>query len=82
MPKMTVYLPDDLFAIVKERDLPVSELLQDAIRREMILEAKGEAADRLASELIEEYGEPSARDVAWAQSLVRRGKKPSKRRAG
>lgn len=90
MPKMTVYLPDDLFEAVKERDLPVSELLQEAIRHELVIEAKCAAADRLARELVREYGEPSARDVAWAEQLMTKGKKskratersPRKRRAG
>ena len=32
---MQVYLPDDLYAVVKERQLPASELLQDAVRAEL-----------------------------------------------
>lgn len=81
MPKMTVYLPDDLFEIVKQRELPVSELLQAAIRNQLALEEKRAAADRLARAIVREHGEPSARDLAWADALVGRGGKRA-RRAG
>ena len=32
---MQVYLPDDLYAVVKKRRLPASELLQKAVRAEL-----------------------------------------------
>ena len=32
---MQVYLPDDLYAKVKSRGLPASELLQQAVRAEL-----------------------------------------------
>src|SRR5205823_2324339 len=35
MPRMQVYLPDDLYEAVKDRRLPASELLQDAVRAEV-----------------------------------------------
>jgi post-segregation antitoxin (ccd killing protein) len=35
MPRLQVYLPDDLYRIVKERGMPASELLQDAVRAEI-----------------------------------------------
>jgi len=70
MPKMTVYLPDELYELAKDRGLPVSELLQQAIRREIDLQQKRAAADRLVEDLVEEHGEPSARDVSWAETLV------------
>jgi len=31
MPRMQLYLPDDLYELVKERGLPASELLQKAV---------------------------------------------------
>ena len=34
MPRMQVYLPDDLYKLVKKKRLPASELLQDAVRAE------------------------------------------------
>jgi post-segregation antitoxin (ccd killing protein) len=33
MPKVSVYLPDDLYRSAKEHDLPISKLTQDALRR-------------------------------------------------
>ena len=35
MPRMQVYLPDDLYEEVKARNLPASELLQEAVRSEL-----------------------------------------------
>lgn len=35
MPRLQVYLPDDLHAEVKARGLPASELLQAAVRAEV-----------------------------------------------
>jgi len=35
MPRIQVYLPDDLYQQVKERGLPASELLQEAVRAEL-----------------------------------------------
>lgn len=43
MPRLQVYLPDDLHAEVKARRLPASELLQAAVRAEI------ERLDRLAA---------------------------------
>jgi hypothetical protein len=35
MPRMQVYLPADLYDLVKKRQLPASELLQKAVRAEL-----------------------------------------------
>ena len=35
MPRMQVYLPDDLYEQVKRRHLPASELLQEAVRADL-----------------------------------------------
>lgn len=74
-----MYLPDDLHAVVKRRKLPVSELLQDAIRRGLELEEKRAAADKLVKDLIREHGEPSPRDMQWARALLRAEAKPKRR---
>jgi hypothetical protein len=37
MPRMQVYLPADLYELVKKRGLPASELLQEAVRTECIV---------------------------------------------
>lgn len=72
MPRMQVYLPDDLYQAVKERELPASELLQEAVRAELHREALLEETDRYIAELIEDVGEPSSKALARAEALSRR----------
>lgn len=72
MPRMQVYLPDDLYQAVKELGLPASELLQEALRGEMRRRRLLDATDEYLAELIAEVGEPSAEDKAWAKALVDR----------
>jgi post-segregation antitoxin (ccd killing protein) len=69
---MQVYLPDDLYVEVKERHLPASELLQQAVRAELRRQALLEETDRYLEELVAEVGEPTARDLAAAEGLVAR----------
>lgn len=70
MPRMQVYLPDDLYDEVKSRNLPASELLQEAVRAEVDRQRAIEAADEYLTELIEEVGEPTAADLAWARTVL------------
>ena len=72
MPRIHVYLPDELYRIVKKRQLPVSKLLQDAVRAELHRQALLVETDRYLAELLEEIGEPSAEAWAQAEALVRR----------
>jgi post-segregation antitoxin (ccd killing protein) len=72
MPRLQVYLPDDLYAAVKERRLPASELLQRAVRAELRRRELLDETDRYLTELIDEVGEPSASAVTRAESLSRR----------
>jgi len=76
MPRMQVYLPDELYRAVKERDLPASELLQSAVRAELRRQELLEETDRYLAELIEEVGEPSAKAIARAEALARRIRNP------
>jgi post-segregation antitoxin (ccd killing protein) len=69
---MQVYLPDELYRVVKERELPASELLQDAVRAEVRRQELLEETDRYLAELIEAVGEPSPRALARAEALSRR----------
>jgi len=69
---MQVYLPEDLYRAIKERDLPASELLQDAVRAELRRQELLEEADRYVAELIQDVGEPSAKAIARAEALSRR----------
>lgn len=72
MPRMQVYLPEALYREVKERGLPASELLQEAVAAEvqrLELEAR---ADEYLAELIAEVGEPSESELARADLIARR----------
>ena len=72
MPRMQVYLPDELYDAVKERELSPSELLQDAVRAELRQQALLEETDRYLAELIDDVGEPSDEALAKADALSRR----------
>jgi len=72
MPRMQVYLPDELYRAIKERQLPASELLQEAVRAELRRQELLEATDRYVAELINDVGEPSAVAIARAEALSRR----------
>ena len=72
MPRMQVYLPDALYKAVKERDLPASELLQQAVQAELRRQRLNEEAGRYLAELVAEAGEPSMRERARAAAIARR----------
>jgi post-segregation antitoxin (ccd killing protein) len=72
MPRMQVYLPDELYQQVKERGLPASELLQEAVRAELHRQELLERTDEYLAELVAEVGEPSPREVARAEAIARR----------
>ena len=69
---MQVYLPDELYRAVKERELPASELLQEAVEAELRRQRLNEEAASYVEELVAEVGEPSARDRARAAAIARR----------
>lgn len=69
---MQVYLPDDLYAELKERGLPASELLQQAVRAELRRQALIDETDSYLSELIDEVGEPTPDEIARAEAITRR----------
>ncbi len=72
MPRLQVYLPDELYRVVKERELPASELLQGAVRAELRRLELLEATDRYLSELVADVGEPSSASMARAERLAKR----------
>jgi len=72
MPRLQVYLPDDLYDELKRRDLPASELLQVAVRAELERRDVLEATDDYLTELGAEVGEPTARQQARADAIARR----------
>lgn len=67
-----MYLPDDLYHQLKERRLPASELLQEAVRAELRRQSLLDATDVYLTELIDEVGEPTPDDVARAEAITRR----------
>lgn len=69
---MQVYLPDDLYRAVKERALPASELLQEAVEAELRRQLLNDEAERYVADLVAEVGEPSARERARAAAIARR----------
>jgi post-segregation antitoxin (ccd killing protein) len=72
MPRIQVYLPDELYEQVKQRSLPASELLQEAVRAELRRQELLEQADSYLADLIEEVGHPSQRELARAEAIARR----------
>jgi post-segregation antitoxin (ccd killing protein) len=72
MPRMQVYLPDDLYEQVKTRNLPASELLQEAVRAEVRRQDLLAETDAYLAELIAEVGEPSRQELARAEAIARR----------
>jgi hypothetical protein len=72
MPRMQVYLPDDLYRAVKERGLAASELLQEAIRVELRRQELLEASDEYLSELLNDVGQPTPEQKTRAQAIARR----------
>jgi post-segregation antitoxin (ccd killing protein) len=77
MPRMQIYLSEALYAQVKARGLPVSELLQHAVRAELRRQDILAETDRYVRDLVQEVGAPSAahrsRAAAIARRLARRG---------
>jgi len=69
---MQVYLPEDVYRLVKELGLPASELLQSAVRIEARRRRLLEATDEYLSELIAEVGQPTPEEAAEADALVLR----------
>lgn len=69
---MQVYLPDDLYQQVKARQLPASELLQEAVRAEIHRQDLLGETDAYLAELLAEVGGPSPQERARAQAIARR----------
>lgn len=72
MPRMQVYLPDELYKAVKECHLPASELLREAVEAELRRQRLNDEARSYLGELVDEVGEPSTRERARAAAIARR----------
>lgn len=82
MPRMQLYLPDDLYELVKTRGLPASELLQKAVRAELRRLDLLDQHARYVAELEDEVGEPTPEERARAKAVVERITKRARRKAG
>jgi post-segregation antitoxin (ccd killing protein) len=82
MPRMQVYLPDALHAQVKARGLPVSELLQKALRAELRRLDLLAETDRYLADLIDDVGRPSPAQRNRADALARKIARRPARKAG
>jgi hypothetical protein len=82
MPRMQVYLPDELYRLVKKRRLPASELLQSAVRAEVRRLDLLSETDRFTSRLLAEVGEPRQGERSRAKALAQRIAKRATRKAG
>lgn len=69
---MQVYLPDDPYAQVKDRGLPASELLRDAVRVEVHRQDLLAETESYLDELTDEVGQPTAQETPRAEALARR----------
>lgn len=67
---MQVYLPDDLYKLVKARGLPASELLQKAVRAELRRLELLDETDRYVADLVAEVGPPTAAQRARASATA------------
>lgn len=72
MPRMQVYLPDELYEAVKKGGLPASELLQDAVRVEVRRRELLAAGERYIADLAAQVGPPSAQQRARAAAVAKR----------
>lgn len=72
MPRVQVYLPDDLHDELKQRGLPASELLQIALRAELERQDALDETLRYLDELVAEVGEPGQRLRSSAEAIARR----------
>ncbi|MGB3412871.1 MAG: CopG family transcriptional regulator [Microthrixaceae bacterium] len=82
MPRVQVYLPDDLHDQLKRRGLPASELLQVALRAELERQDALDATAEYLEGLAVEVGEPSARQQTTADVIARRIRARSLGQAG
>ena len=79
---MQVYLPTDLYEIVKERQLPASELLQEAVRTEVRRRKLESASRRYTAELAAQVGRPTPRERARAVAVAQQIAGRTDRKAG
>ncbi len=82
MPRIQIYLPDDLYDAVKSRGLPISELTQDAVRATLRRELLRTETEAYLDELAARLGGPSTeKELASADRWLDKGAATRRRRA-
>ncbi|MHB1928774.1 MAG: hypothetical protein ACYDEN_03885 [Acidimicrobiales bacterium] len=76
MPRMQVYLPDDLYRAVKDRGLLASDLLRRAVQAELRRQTLLEETARYVDELVAEVGPPDQAALAKAEAVARKIRRP------
>jgi hypothetical protein len=71
MPRMQIYLPDDLYEAVKEGRLSASELLQEAVRTELRRRELIARSEQYTADLAKRVGEPTSRQRTRAAARAR-----------
>ena len=69
MPRVNIWLPEDLHRAAKDLRLPLSELAQRAIAAEVERRRKAAALDAYLAELDQELGPATADQIAEAEAL-------------
>lgn len=82
MPRMQVYLPDDLYRLVKTRGLAASDLLQKAVRAELRRLDLLAETDRYVTDLVTKVGEPNAEQMTEARTFAAKLARRTARKAG
>ena len=82
MPRMQVYLPDELYEAVKARGLAASELLQRAVRTELRRLNLLKEGDRYLRDLVSQVGEPRTAERARARAVAGRVARRVRRKPG
>ena len=71
MPRVSVYLPTDLYDEVKRDGAPVSEILQEALRARSAVAERLRALDAYLDDMVAEVGPPTAANRRAADELTR-----------
>lgn len=82
MPRMQLYLPDELYELVKSRGLAASELLQNAVRAEVKRLDLLANTDAYIAQLEAQVGSPTLHQHEQAATLARRIERRPSRKTG
>ena len=82
MPRIQIYLPDDLYVAVKASGMPISELSQNAVRAALRREQLQAETDAYLQELAARLGgAPTEKELGAADRWIDNKVTPARRRA-